>query len=139
MTPMSADKKQRNKALIGCCAEVAEADCFQVSAQTKLSSLSAAFAIFCSTFWSRPSVHFCPVGSAVAFGRTHKYPENPMARMTVFVAVLFSLAISCSDLSAQEKVDFSHAPAPASLLAPGTEVTRAALVCFFEGPAADAD
>jgi gluconolactonase len=42
-------------------------------------------------------------------------------------------------LSADETVDLSKVPPPAGLVAPGTTATRAALVCFYEGPAADAE
>lgn len=38
---------------------------------------------------------------------------------------------------AQEAPDFAKLSPPAGLVAAGTEATRAALVCFFEGPAVD--
>jgi len=41
-------------------------------------------------------------------------------------------------LRADEKVNFAQAPVPTKLLAPDAKVTVAALVCFYEGPAADA-
>src|SRR5579859_1866495 len=41
--------------------------------------------------------------------------------------------------AAEEKIDLSKLPPPTGLVAPGTEATRAALVCFYEGPAVDAE
>src|SRR5438552_2240361 len=40
-------------------------------------------------------------------------------------------------LLAEEKADLSKVPLPSGLVAPTVEAERAALVCFFEGPAVD--
>jgi gluconolactonase len=53
--------------------------------------------------------------------------------------VLMPFMISAGSLPAQEATDFSKLSTPAGLVAPGTEATRAALVCFYEGPAVDAE
>jgi len=42
-----------------------------------------------------------------------------------------------TNLPAEEKPDLSKVPLPSGLVAPKAEAERAALVCFFEGPAVD--
>ena len=54
-------------------------------------------------------------------------------------AVLLQLVIQTGRLAAQDTPDLSKLSMPANLVAPQAEATRAALVCFFEGPAADAE
>jgi gluconolactonase len=56
----------------------------------------------------------------------------------VAAALLMQTTVFVGSLRAQEKVDFSQLGLPAGLVA-GTEATRAALVCFYEGPAVDAE
>lgn len=43
------------------------------------------------------------------------------------------------NVAAEDAVEFSRLAVPAALVPAGTEATRAALVCFYEGPAVDAD
>jgi len=62
-----------------------------------------------------------------------------MKFVPVTAALLIQTALFASTLAAQEKVDFSRLALPAGLVVEGTEATRAALVCFYEGPAVDAD
>ena len=61
--------------------------------------------------------------------------------MTFKFAVCFSVPILLSalarDLVADEKSQFSTVPLPAGLVTPDVNVSRAAMVCFFEGPAVD--
>ena len=54
-------------------------------------------------------------------------------------AVLIQAITITASLPAQERVDLSKLAPPAGLVGPGTEATRAALVCFYEGPAVDAE
>src|SRR5437870_1149043 len=54
--------------------------------------------------------------------------------MATTLILFVSLSIN---LPAEEKVDLSKVPLPSGLVAPKAEATRAALVCFFEGPAVD--
>ncbi|MBI3865306.1 MAG: SMP-30/gluconolactonase/LRE family protein [Planctomycetia bacterium] len=53
------------------------------------------------------------------------------------LAVVLQGTVFAGGLAAQETSDFSKLSLPAGLVAPGTEATRAALVCFYEGPAVD--
>jgi gluconolactonase len=55
----------------------------------------------------------------------------------VTTALLIQTVLFARSLPAQEKVDLSQLALPAELVAAGTEATRAALVCFYEGPAVD--
>ncbi len=55
----------------------------------------------------------------------------------VLSVVLLQLAAQSDRLSADDSPEFSKLSNPAELVAPQTEATRAALVCFLEGPAAD--
>jgi gluconolactonase len=60
-----------------------------------------------------------------------------VAASAIAVAFVLSYASSrCVD--AQETADFLKAAPPAGLVPQGTEATRAALICFLEGPAVDA-
>ncbi len=61
-----------------------------------------------------------------------------MPRQFVFAFLVMPFLVAAG-LSADETVDLSKVPPPAGLVSPGTSATRAALVCFYEGPAADAD
>src|SRR5438105_15902485 len=59
-------------------------------------------------------------------------------RLEFVMAATLLLCVSFSaGRSAEEKVDLSKIPLPSGLVAPKAEATRAALVCFFEGPAVD--
>src|SRR5262245_29410581 len=60
-----------------------------------------------------------------------------MLRRSVTFAVQLLASILANSLPAQEATDFSHVSVPTGLVSQGTEATRAALVCFFEGPAVD--
>jgi hypothetical protein len=51
---------------------------------------------------------------------------------TLILCVSFS-----AGLRAEEKADLSKVPLPSGLVAPKATAERAALVCFFEGPAVD--
>src|SRR5262245_912721 len=64
---------------------------------------------------------------------------NRMKFAPVAAAFLIETAAFASNLPAQEKVDLSRLALPAGLVAAGTDATRAALVCFYEGPAVDAE
>lgn len=57
----------------------------------------------------------------------------------VLTTILFQFVNLAGSLAADETPDFSKLSMPANLVAPATEATRAALVCFLEGPAADAE
>jgi gluconolactonase len=56
----------------------------------------------------------------------------------VFMPLLLLSATCPNGLSADPKPDFLHVPLPTGLVAPKTKAEVAALVCFFEGPAVDA-
>jgi gluconolactonase len=58
---------------------------------------------------------------------------------SVAASVLIQTTILADNAPAQDRPDFSKLSLPAGLVAPGTEATRAALVCFYEGPAVDAN
>src|SRR5215471_1221394 len=60
-----------------------------------------------------------------------------MRRKFVMVPALFLLLSESAALVAEEKTDLSRVPLPSGLVAPKVEAERAALVCFFEGPAVD--
>src|SRR5262249_11241692 len=64
--------------------------------------------------------------------------KNNMKLGPVAASLLIQASILGSGLLAQEKLDLYKLPLPAGLVAAGTEATRAALVCFYEGPAVDA-
>lgn len=53
------------------------------------------------------------------------------------IAVLLQIVILSANLAAQDAIDFTQLSTPSGLVASGTEATRAALVCFLEGPALD--
>jgi gluconolactonase len=55
------------------------------------------------------------------------------------IAVVLQFAELCSAQPPAGKAEYAKISPPANLVAPGTEATRAALVCFLEGPAVDAD
>jgi gluconolactonase len=55
-----------------------------------------------------------------------------------FVLFVVQLLVAVGSLSAGENSELSKLPLPAGLVSPGTMATRAALVCFYEGPAVDA-
>ncbi|MBI1918097.1 MAG: SMP-30/gluconolactonase/LRE family protein [Planctomycetes bacterium] len=55
----------------------------------------------------------------------------------VMAATLILLVSFSASLPAEEKADLSKVPLPSGLVAPKAEAERAALVCFFEGPAVD--
>src|SRR5579863_9017470 len=59
------------------------------------------------------------------------------SRAAILSLVLAYLLAQSRQLSADDASDLSKLSLPANLVAPQTEATRAALVCFFEGPAAD--
>ena len=58
-------------------------------------------------------------------------------KLAVSLSVSILLGAFAHDLMADEKSQFSTVPLPVGLLAPDAKATRAAIVCFFEGPAVD--
>src|SRR5262249_18847791 len=59
-------------------------------------------------------------------------------RLEGVIATLILFVSFSAGLPAEEKADLSKVPLPSGLVAPKTQAERAAMVCFFEGPAVDA-
>jgi gluconolactonase len=62
-----------------------------------------------------------------------------MKPATFATAIVLVLARLCSAQPTDGKTDYAKVSLPASIVPQGTEAARAALVCFLEGPAVDAD
>jgi gluconolactonase len=62
-----------------------------------------------------------------------------MRNSAIVAAMALTLLQLCTHLSAQDKLDLSKLPLPKGQVASSTVATRAALVCFLEGPAVDAE
>src|SRR5690242_5500853 len=66
-------------------------------------------------------------------------PGAPLKSAFLATAIVLRIFGVCSAQPADGKTDYAKVSLPAGVVAPGSEATRAALVCFLEGPAVDAD